>query len=242
VIVFQGGSPWGLLVDEVTQVTVEPEHHHRLPPLLGEEAGCPFESVLQFQEDPVLLLDPEGLHSSPDNAHSRSNEFKLVIPPQPLVSSKRMSAAQAALRQLLLFTTADALPHPRPLVFGLKLTQVQAIVEMPPLVPVPCMPSFVAGITLWRNRPVTVLDLAQRLGLPPSAPEKRTRLLVVPAGGEKGLIGFPVRPSIRVLNLPVEHRPCTRMPPVDTSFVRGTVELRKETLVVPDLDRILTAS
>jgi chemotaxis signal transduction protein len=53
------------------------------------------------------------------------------------------------------------------------------------------------------------------------------------------LVGFPVRPAIRVLHLPIPHRPCRRTLPLDQTLTRGIAELENETLVVPDIRGIL---
>ena len=83
-----------------------------------------------------------------------------------------------------------------------------------------------------------MLVLARRLGLAPSTPDGQSRLLIVPAGAG-AWAGFVVRPSVRVLRLPLPHRPCRRVPPVDQALVRGVMELKGETLVIPNLRRVL---
>jgi chemotaxis signal transduction protein len=147
--------------------------------------------------------------------------------------------------RIVLFSTADPRPRERPLAFGLNITQVDEVLGLPALTPVPHTAPFLVGLANWRDQPVPVLDLARRLGLPPSAPDARSRLLVVSAGAPAAephdRAGFLVRPSVRVLRLPLAHRPCIRMPPLEPALVRGAVELPQETLVIPHLQRVLAA-
>jgi chemotaxis signal transduction protein len=128
------------------------------------------------------------------------------------------------------------------------------------MTPVPAAPAFVLGLVNWRDRPVPVIDLANRLGLAGLARSNangRTRLMIardkdhvlsvrssegnaLKRGSNQGtLVGFLVRPAIRLLRLPIAHQPSSRPLTLDRVLTRGMVELEKETLVIPDLRGIL---
>jgi len=163
--------------------------------------------------------------------------------------------------QIVVFSIAESHPAERTLSFGLSISQVPEILDPLPMIPVPAAPAFVLGLVNWRGRPVPVINLARRLGLAPEAAPSangRTHLIIArdksyvlpvsnPAEGDssKGesnqgaLVGFPVRPAIRVLRLPIAHRPCRRTLPLDQTLTRGIAELENETLVVPDIRGIL---
>jgi chemotaxis signal transduction protein len=110
--------------------------------------------------------------------------------------------------------------------------------DMPPHVPVPGTPEYLLGVAIWHNRPVAVVDLAMRVGLPKFEPDARTRMLVARATFSTDPIGFVVRPSIRVLRLPLAHLPCIQSPPLDPAMTLSALELNSETLVIPDLASI----
>jgi len=171
--------------------------------------------------------------------------------------------------QIVVFSIAEPHPGEQALSFGLSISQVPEILEPLPLIPVPAAPAFVLGLVNWRDRPVPVIALAGRLGLAPEATPStngRTRLIIardksyaqpVPSpalspvegvvegsslkeGSNQGrLVGFLVRPAIRVLRLPIAHQLCNRTLPLDQALTRGIVELENETLVIPDIRGIL---
>jgi chemotaxis signal transduction protein len=163
--------------------------------------------------------------------------------------------------QIVVFSIAESHPAEQTLSFGLSISQVPEILQSLPMIPVPAAPAFVLGLVNWRGRPVPVIDLARRLGLAPEAAPSangRTHLIIArdksdvlpvpnPAEGDSSkeqsnqgaLVGFPVRPAIRVLRLPIAHRPCRRTLPLDQTLTRGIAELENETLVVPDIRGIL---
>jgi chemotaxis signal transduction protein len=132
---------------------------------------------------------------------------------------------------------------PRPLLFGLSLTQLLEVTEPPPLTVIPGAPEFVRGVVAWRDQPVPVLDLAQRLGLPAVHPEdgERRRLLVAHEPGHTP-IAFLVRSAVRILRLPLPHQTCAGPLPIHPALLRASVELEHETVVVPHLDAILAGT
>lgn len=75
--------------------------------------------------------------------------------------------------------------------FGLPVSQVQEIIRLPAITPVPRMPAHIRGVANLRGRVIPVVDLRVRLGLPPLAPAPRTCLIVVhlrlATGGQSSL-------------------------------------------------------
>src|SRR5262249_54752582 len=101
--------------------------------------------------------------------------------------------------------------------------------------PVPGAPDFVHGLTTWRKQPIVVVDLARRLGLPPSPLDKRSRLVLAQSSPHEEVVGLVARPSVRLLQLPVAHQLSRRHLPLDAALTHGVVELPNETVVLPDL-------
>jgi purine-binding chemotaxis protein CheW len=88
--------------------------------------------------------------------------------------------------------------------YGLPLDCLVEVVRMAALAPVPTAPSFVLGLLDLRGRVVPVLDLRQRLGLPPAQPGLSSPICVVEAAGHGfGLVADAVS-DIRPLAAPVE--------------------------------------
>jgi chemotaxis signal transduction protein len=133
---------------------------------------------------------------------------------------------------LLNFQVSNRLDPEVPTMLGLGYAQVLEIVEPSELLPVPFAPPYVLGVTLWRDRVTPIVDLAQRLRLPPPAGgPKRWAIARATSSGE--LIGFPVQPNVQSLRLPAPHRVSEFAERVDMAL--GVFDLEDRTVVVPDL-------
>lgn len=231
-------QPWGLLVERVSPITPVPARClEPLPASLGTSAACCFRGAVKLERGLMLVLAPERLHPdappAPGAEPVRKEEGgRRKEEPSPFILPERPRPGS---RQLVLFSTAAPAREKRPLSFGVSTTQVADILEPPPLVPVPGTPADILGLVNWRDRLVPVLDLASRLGLPASGVPEHARLLIVRGTAGAGLLGFLVCPAIRVLRLPVACQPSDRGLPLEPSYLRGVVELRGETLVIPNV-------
>ena len=64
---------------------------------------------------------------------------------------------------------------------GIDVMQVQEVLRMTPIAPVPGAPHFVLGVINLRGNVVTVIDTRVRFGLMPKEPDEFTRIVVVEA-------------------------------------------------------------
>jgi purine-binding chemotaxis protein CheW len=237
VVLNDGQRTWGLLVERVSPVTRVPaESVHPLPALVGGAAALLFRGVLRLETELLPLLAPARLH--PDSSPWEEDA--------PTFVSRRgrykaggayglQRGTKHGLGKIVLFATTDPQPRERPLVFGVSLARVLEILDLPRLVPVPGSAKYVLGLAAWRGLPIPVVDLARRLGLPPSANGQRSRLLVVHTAEGAEPVGIVVRPTVRILRLPLPQRPSVRQIQLDPPMTRAVVELKRETLVIPDL-------
>jgi purine-binding chemotaxis protein CheW len=239
ILVEQTRQPFGLLVDRVSQAQQVPtDCVLPLPSLaLDADRNC-FEGLLKLGEQYLLLLSPNRLFPGalPDGGGEGLAARPRWVPSalEGLPQGHHVRRTE----RIVVFTLAEPLAGERPLSFARDLAQVLEIVELRDLIPVPRAPAFALGLVIWRNRAVPVVDLGSRLGLPPVVPDRRARLLIVRAAQLGELAGFLVRPAIRILRLPVPHQVCTRHLPLDQGLIRGAVETRNETLIIPDVDRL----
>ena len=237
--------PWGLLVDRVAPgFQVSADSIHPLPQVVAGLPRSLFQAVLTLEKELLLLLGPDRLW--PDFAPAGPSlagietalRHPLALPP----AFGRFSGCRPGQKQIVLFAAEAPRPRERPLLFGVSISRVLELVEVPPVIPVPGAPAFVLGLAGWRDRPVAVIDLAGRLGLPATVQDPRSRLLIVRTPGGAEPAGLLVRSPIRIRRLPLPHWRCSRPLPVDPSLARALVELQTDTLVVPDLGRILQVS
>ncbi len=245
------GGRWGLLVERVLQVVRVPVNKvEPLPAVTGNGARSFFTSVVQLDESMMLLLAPQGLHpgadlvepvASVDNADDpqavHDAETRASHPPRQ-TDEATASGTQSANR-ILIFTLADQVQGERRVAFGLSVSQVLEILTPPPLTPVPEAPAYVRGLVHWRDTTVPVLDLAARFEMPNSDLSDGSRLVICRSGETTSLVGFLIHPAVRSLQLPVAHQPCLRALPLNCSLAKCIIELENETLVIPDLQRIL---
>jgi chemotaxis signal transduction protein len=87
--------------------------------------------------------------------------------------------------------------------YGMRVASVREIVKSARVTAVPRAPETVLGITGFRGRIVTVIELARALGvgpasspLPSDVPPRRPRILMVEVGAE--LVGFSVDEVLEV--------------------------------------------
>jgi purine-binding chemotaxis protein CheW len=66
--------------------------------------------------------------------------------------------------------------------YALDIFRVREIINPLPIVPLPHAPPSVVGVSDYRGEVVMVLDVRRRFGLPPVAPTRRTKWVVVDVG------------------------------------------------------------
>lgn len=230
VVLDAGLRPWGLLVDRVGRVqSVPAEALGSLPAAVGDVLG--FQGVLRLDGELVLMLAAESLDPEAPPLPVPYRSFR--VPSRAAVS--RPAGQRPVAGQLLVVPATDRRKGERVVSFGFSIAQVAEVLDFPPLTTVPGSPADVLGLALWRDQPISVLDFGPSLGLPPTSTAPPKRLLVLRPPGSAEPIGLLIRPSVRVLRLPVPHQPCTRSLDLDPALILAAVELRYETLVLPDL-------
>jgi purine-binding chemotaxis protein CheW len=140
------------------------------------------------------------------------------------------AAAIDEIRQLLAFEldgTAYAVP----------VEQVTEIVRMRPVTPVPRFPEDVLGVISLRGEIVELIDLRRRLGLAPTSPTRRSRIIV--ASNSAGEVAGMLVDSVReVLRIPSEAiRPAAGS---ESSAVEGLCAVGDQFVSMIELDRVLT--
>ncbi|MBM3225321.1 MAG: hypothetical protein FJZ47_16170 [Candidatus Tectomicrobia bacterium] len=141
--------------------------------------------------------------------------------------------------QIICFRPLDLPTLTPPLMCALSISQVAQILHAPVCLPLPGSAPAILGITLWQHSPLIVLDLAWCLGGSPARVSALPRLLVARATTTPTYVGLPVQPDLCIRSLPLPHRPGNQPLPWQAALFRGQFVLENETLVIPDLDRLL---
>lgn len=119
--------------------------------------------------------------------------------------------------------------------YALDLALLSAVQAARGLTPLPCTPSFVAGVLNVRGTVVAVLDLAQCLGLGPTTIDEGHSVVLTDCGGGggQGQVGLLVHEVLGTQRLALDHL----APPLSGDpAIRG---LANAGIVVLDLPRLL---
>ena len=162
-------------------------------------------------------------------------------PPSAIHPAARAAAGpEPPPRAVMLFSSPRNGRHGATL-FGLSLAQVEEVLRPVPVTPVPGAGGGLLGVLLWRDLVVPVIDLAGASSAFDSPPAGAAgRLLVVRGVRRPGRVAFPVRADLRVEPLPLPSRAWADGPRISPLAALGVFELAAGTVVVPDVDRILT--
>lgn len=140
------------------------------------------------------------------------------------------TVSQKTLCTLLRFEIGD-----RPYVTDIE--RIQEIVFYREAIPVPHAPAFLRGLMDLRGTALPLIDLRERLGVPPSARAHPTHILVVrPAGRLLGVIVDQVNDVLEVDSESFQDR---EQPGEVPTMCRGVCRVKEDLLLVIDLGAVL---
>lgn len=123
--------------------------------------------------------------------------------------------------------------------YGINVMQVQEVLRVPDVAPVPGAPPSVLGIINLRGNVVTVLDTRDLLALATSALTDDSRIMIIEAG--RATLGLLVDSVAEVVNISAAQiDPAPAIGNDDTSrYIHGVYSTEHEILVLIDLDRLI---
>jgi purine-binding chemotaxis protein CheW len=123
--------------------------------------------------------------------------------------------------------------------FCVDIMAVREIRGWTPATPLPHAPAYVRGVINLRGTVLPIVDLAERLGLPPSEPTQRHVIIVAQVA--KQVVGLLVDAVSDILTVGED----LVQPPPDVAservrlFVRGLLAIEKRMVSLISLDRVL---
>ncbi|MDF1589427.1 MAG: chemotaxis protein CheW [Gammaproteobacteria bacterium] len=124
--------------------------------------------------------------------------------------------------------------------YGMNVMQVQEVLRITEIAPVPGAPDYVLGIINLRGNVVTVIDTRRRFGLGSKQPDDMSRIIVVEVDGN--VIGMLVDSVAEVVYLhqsQIETAP--NVSNDDSSrFIQGVSSQEDKLLILVDVDKFLT--
>ena len=124
--------------------------------------------------------------------------------------------------------------------YGIKVMQVQEVLRMTEIAPVPGAPQFVLGIINLRGNVVTVIDSRKRFGLPDKEPDDSTRIVIIEAG--EHVVGILVDSVAEVVDLRTSEIETAPNVGTDESskYIQGVSSQTEELLILVDVDKLLS--
>ena len=122
--------------------------------------------------------------------------------------------------------------------YGINVMQVQEVLRLTEIAPVPGAPSYVLGIINLRGNVVTVIDTRARFGLSPEAPTDSSRIIIVEVSGH--VIGMLVDSVAEVVYLHQSEIDTAPHVSDDASrFIQGVCNRDKYLLILVDVNKLL---
>ncbi len=124
--------------------------------------------------------------------------------------------------------------------YGINVMQVQEVLRVTEIAPVPGAPDYVLGIINLRGNVVTVIDTRKRFGLPVKDMDDSTRIVIIEA--EEQVVGILVDSVAEVVDLRLNEVDSAPNVGTDESakFIQGVASLDGELLIIVDLNRLLS--
>jgi purine-binding chemotaxis protein CheW len=125
--------------------------------------------------------------------------------------------------------------------YGINVMQVQEVLRITEIAPVPGAPSYVLGIINLRGNVVTVIDTRSRFGLmPKESNDDQSRIIIVEVNGN--VIGMLVDSVAEVVYLHQSEIDSVPMVNNDESsrFIQGVCSREDQLLILVDANKFLT--
>ena len=124
--------------------------------------------------------------------------------------------------------------------YGIDVMQVQEVLRVTEIAPVPGAPPYVLGIFNLRGNVVTVIDTRGRFSLPPAEITDNTRIVIIES--EQQVVGILVDGVAEVVEL--DTNTIDSAPNVgneeSSRYIQGVATLDGKLLIVLDLNKLLT--
>lgn len=125
-------------------------------------------------------------------------------------------------------------------IYGINVMQVQEVLRVSEIAPVPGAPEYVLGIINLRGNVVTVIDTRERLGLSSKEVDDSTRIVIIEA--DKQVVGILVDSVAEVVDLRMSEVESAPNVGNDESskYIQGVASHDDELLILVDLNKLMT--
>ena len=124
--------------------------------------------------------------------------------------------------------------------YGINVMQVQEVLRVSEIAPVPGAPGYVLGIINLRGNVVTVIDTRTRFGLPTTERDDSSRIVIIES--EQQVVGILVDSVAEVVELRQSEIDLAPSIGSDESsrYIQGVASRDEDLLIVVDLNKLLS--
>ena len=126
-------------------------------------------------------------------------------------------------------------------VYGINVMQVQEVLRMTEIAPVPGAPASVMGIVNLRGNVVTVIDTRELFNLPTNELTEQSRIMIVECN--RVTVGLLVDGVAEVVN--IDNNEIDGVPSIgnddNARYIQGVYNMEGEILILVDLDKLVGA-
>jgi len=125
-------------------------------------------------------------------------------------------------------------------IYGIRVMQVQEVLRVSEIAPVPGAPSYVMGIINLRGNVVTVINTRSRFGLSLTDNDDDTRIVILES--DDNVVGILVDSVAEVVDLKRDQIETSPNVGNDESskYIEGVATLEGELLILIDINKLLT--
>lgn len=123
--------------------------------------------------------------------------------------------------------------------YGIEIDKVQDIITVPNISPIIYSPFSIIGMSNYRGKLISVMDLRKRLSLPGHPLSRKSRIIVVEINNELlGLLVDQVTQVIKINEDKMENPPNYESQ-VDQAYVQGIYHVEDRLMILLDIDQII---
>ncbi len=125
-------------------------------------------------------------------------------------------------------------------VYGIDVMQVQEVLRVTEIAPVPGAPDYVLGIINLRGNVVTVVDTRRRFGLMPKESDDVSRVVIIETNKQIfGILVDSVAEVVDVAKSDIETAPNVGNEE-SSRYIKGVTTINSQLLILVDLNNLIT--
>ncbi|GAB0149128.1 chemotaxis protein CheW [Marichromatium gracile] len=124
--------------------------------------------------------------------------------------------------------------------YAIDVLQVQEVLKITEIAPVPGVPDYILGIINLRGDVVTVIDARRRMGLPPRAPDEASRIVIIDIDNQNvGILVDAVAEVVQIDADSVDPAPAVGNDQ-SSRFILGVTSTEEGLTILISLEKLLS--